>query len=95
MPQHAYKDGDETDGLAHDRAHAYIVDIIDQPSGGRDQAQLACAARILQHKSDGKRGHSDNGQDLDQEVDEFGLNAEHGEAEHIERNVAGDKADKP
>ncbi len=95
VAQHADENGNETDRLANDRTDGYVVDVVDQPCGRGDQAELTGAARILQHKGDGERGHTDHGQNLDQEVDRGRRDAEYGEAQNVEYNVAGNEAAKP
>ena len=47
IAQHADEDGNEADRLANDRADGYVVNIVDQPCGRGDQAELAGAAGIL------------------------------------------------
>ena len=47
VAQHADEDGNEADRLANDRADECVVNIVDQPCGRGDQAELAGAAGIL------------------------------------------------
>ena len=95
MPVHTDQNRGKADDLADDGTAGFVVDIINQPGGRGNQAEAAHTAGIAEHKADGKCRHSHDGKDFNQEGNERRLNSEHGEAENVYRNVAGDESAEP